>query len=268
MQDAAFLLPPHSSLLEPIGGCPPDDYMIPRSYLAGLILSNDGTSPNTVLDISAGQCVDSTNAFVINLAAFTKSTGGSWAAGSGSNGMGTGLTIANSTWYHVFAIIKGGNPDVYFDTSVTAANAPAGTTAFRRIGSFLTNGSAQIIAFTQNGDEFAWVTTVEDVNTATWSTGPTLQTLTVPTGVRVNALFGVFALYVSAGRALIVYPPDAGSGSGATIVNVQPASTASAGLANIRTNGSAQIGLVGGANGGATYSINTYGWIDTRGRDA
>jgi len=107
MQDAAFLLPPHSSLLEPIGGCPPDDYMIPRSYLAGLILSNDGTSPNTVLDISAGQCVDSTNAFVINLAAFTKSTGGSWAAGSGSNGMGTGLTIANSTWYHVFAIIKG-----------------------------------------------------------------------------------------------------------------------------------------------------------------
>src|SRR5258708_1490642 len=122
---------------------------LPRSYLAGLTLANDGVSPNTVLDIAAGTCDDSTHVVSITIAAFTKTTGGAWVAGAGQPGMGTGLTIANTTWYHVFAILNAGAPDVYFDTSVTAANSAAGTTQFRRIGSFLATGAAGILAFSQ-----------------------------------------------------------------------------------------------------------------------
>jgi hypothetical protein len=51
-----------------------------QSYLAGLQLSNDGTLPNAVIDISAGVCTDSTNATFIKLGAFTKNTGGTWIA--------------------------------------------------------------------------------------------------------------------------------------------------------------------------------------------
>ncbi len=42
--------------------------------IAGLILSNDGVSPTTVLDVEAGLAADSTNAANISIGAFTKST--------------------------------------------------------------------------------------------------------------------------------------------------------------------------------------------------
>ncbi|MDE3023858.1 MAG: hypothetical protein KGI54_18735, partial [Pseudomonadota bacterium] len=122
----------------------------------GFLLSNDGTSPNTVLDIAAGSRPDSTFTVQITGTAFTKNTTGTWVAGTGNAGMGTGLTIAASTWYHVFAIINSGSYDVYFDTSTTAANAPPGTTAHRYIGSFLTDASAHIIVFNQVGQQFKW----------------------------------------------------------------------------------------------------------------
>ena len=68
-----------------------------RSLLAGLTLSNDSGTPNSVLDIAAGACADSTNAVPIIGTAFTKSTAGSWVAGTGNNGMGSGLSVAPST---------------------------------------------------------------------------------------------------------------------------------------------------------------------------
>ena len=48
----------------------PIPYM--RGFIGGLTLSNDSGSPNTVLDISAGDCMDSTNAVFIALSAFRK----------------------------------------------------------------------------------------------------------------------------------------------------------------------------------------------------
>lgn len=240
-----------------------------RSYLAGLTLSNDGTTPNSVLDISAGICTDSTNVVSINLGAFTKSTAGSWAAGSGSNGMGTGLTIASTTWYHVFAIINSGASDVYFDTSVTAANAPSGTTAFRRIGSFLTDGSAHIITFSQNGDEFLWRTPVSNLNdSSSFPTSLTLLTLTVPTGIKVNALFAA-----AMGAASVVYisflSPDVTGTWGGTSssLNFGANSGFGSGQFSIRTNTSGQVNWIGSAVGSSpTRVVWTSGWIDSRGK--
>ena len=111
----------------------------------------------TTMTVAAGQAMSSDGTTMMFLAsAMTKSTAGTWVAGNNQNGMGTGLTIANTTWYYVFEILNAGAIDIYFDTSVTAANAPAGTTKSRRIGSFLTNGSAQIVSFIQNGNRFDW----------------------------------------------------------------------------------------------------------------
>ena len=150
----------------------------------GFLISNDGTTPNTVLDITAGSRPDSTFTAQITGSAFNKNTTGTWVAGTGNAGMGAGLTIAASMWYHVFAIINSGSYDVYFDTSPTAANAPAGTTAHRYIGSFLTNASAQISPFLQVGNLFTWETPFADLSSGS-ATTPTLITLSVPSGFSV-----------------------------------------------------------------------------------
>ncbi len=179
-----------------------------NGFINGFTLANDGTTPNTVLDEAAGYAADSTNAVMITGTAFKKSTAGTWAAGSGANGMGTGLTIAASTWYHVFAIINGGSYDVYFDTSPTAANAPAGTTAFRYIGSFRTNASSQILAFTQWGQKFKWASNVNDLASGT-ATSQTSITLTTPPGFITYPLVILQYSDTTVGGHASLYPSNA-----------------------------------------------------------
>jgi hypothetical protein len=89
------------------------------------VLSNDSTTPNSVLDIAAGVANDSTNAVQIKIGAFIRSTQGAWAAGSTSNGKGNWLTITASTWYHVCQTPNGGTPDLWSDTSPTCRAASA-----------------------------------------------------------------------------------------------------------------------------------------------
>lgn len=247
-----------------------------RGYIGGLTLSNDGGAPNTKLDIAAGTCIDSTNATNITLGAFTKTTAGSWAAGTGNNGMGQGLTIANSTWYHVFAIINAGTPDVYFDTSVSAANKPASTTAFRRIGSFKTNGSAQIIAFSQRGNRFDWGTPVVEFTGTPGVTTAVTQTLVgIPLGVAVEAILSGSigdnaatnpGIYISS----LLQADVAANGASAITAEIgaPPAVTALAAFAGIRivTNTSQQIRR---RINSTTTAVNIIcdGYVDPRGTD-
>lgn len=255
--------------LNAIVGC----LAVPRSYLAGLTLSNDGTSPNTVLDVAAGMAADSSNATYISLSStLTKATQGAWAAGANSNGMGTGLTIAANTWYHVFAIVNNSSPDVYFDTSATAANAPSGTTAFRRIGSFKTDGSAHILAFSQNGDEFLWRTPINDVNVSNLSTSVTNYTLSVPTGVQTIAHTRGYAVSASSVANMLCSSLDE---TGSTASNSPTGnlnltfSVANDGIGyqrDVRTNTNAQEQCVSSA-AATIYVEDTYGWTDRRGRD-
>lgn len=240
-------------------------YGMPRGSLGGLGLSR---SSATVLGIAAGECLDSTNVVGIYLAAFTKSTAGAWAAGSAGNGMGNGLTIANSTWYHVFAILNAGAADVYFDTSITAANKPTGTTHFRRIGSFLTNGSAQIIAFKQIGDDFFWTVPVN--NYSATGTGGTV-TLTVPTGLNVKANVRVLGTVGAIGaRNIVLHSLDQtamtpNTPGGNISISWGAETTQGAGEVDVWTNTSAQIALV--ASGSTNLELTTNGWSDRRGRD-
>lgn len=247
----------------------------PRSYLAGFGLSNDGVTPNTILDIAAGFCLDSTNATGIPGAAFTKSTGGSWAAGSGGNGMGNGLTIANTTWYHVFAIINAGAYDVYFDTSATAANKPASTTAFRRLGSVLTDSSAHIVAFIQIGDRFYWLTPVADVNATSTGTLAVTRTLTVPTGIIVFPIMNCVVTETSGASELVYLSALSQTDVAASSSNAQVAIFAggnsaqtAAEVSNVATNTSAQIRSRAATGSSSTiFNINTVGWRESRGRD-
>jgi hypothetical protein len=243
------------------------------NHIGGLTLSNDSGTPNSVLDIAAGSAMDSTNAALIPLGAFTKSTAGAWASGTAGNGMGNGLTITASTWYHVFLANNGGIPDVFFDTSVTGANRPSAITdaKIRRIGSFRTDASAHILKFTQIGNNFTWFASTLDVNAGGVSTSPGTETLTVPGGVKVVANILVYLVSSSASQyGILIQSPDqnpveAGSAAGlftlATTSAVQVSSSMQVG-----TNTISQIGISGDIGSALTVYINTVGWTDYRGQ--
>lgn len=241
-----------------------------RSFLAGFTLSNDGTSPNTVLDVAAGQCADSTNAVLINGTAFTKSISGAWVAGTGQNGMGVGLTATASTWYHVFAIINNTNYDVYFDTSITGANAPAGTTALRRLGSIKLDGSVHILAFVQFGDEFLWKTGPTDVSVTSQTTSAVLYTLSVPPGIQTRARVRTSGGGPASAYSVLLTSPDetdqAPSISGVPYTFLGAANATNGAEALVRTNTSQQIRARASAALSSEFQIQTYGWFDDRGK--
>lgn len=249
-------------------------YQLPalRGFLGGCGMANDVSNPNTVIDTAACQVTSDDATMAMVLAAFTKSTG-AWALGTGNGCLDTG-SIAASAWYSLFVIERPdtGVVDELCSLSATSPTLPSNYTKQRRVGSFKTAGSA-IVAFVQNSNEFLWKASTFDVGTIPLTTA-VLAALTVPTGVKVNALFRAAYVDATNASALIFTSPDendqgagVGGGAGASIASPQTTIPfSSAGNYNIRTNTSAQIRYrANGTTSNAIY-ISTYGWVDTRGQ--
>lgn len=244
-----------------------------RSYLAGCTLSTAGGSGT--MSIAAGSCADTTNAASMVLAAIAKTTAG-WAVGTANGGLDTG-SIANSTWYSFYVIkrVDTGVVDVIFSTSASTPTLPANYTLFRRIGSGKTDGSAHWIAFIQDGDYVRWSASVLDVNTTNPGNSAISSTLTVPTGVNVQALCNVQLTSGTTSALLqlsdLAAADEAPSDTAAPLSQIRTSSTigVSSTSVQIRTNTSAQIRYRMGAGDGSTVvRIATLGWLDRRGRDA
>jgi hypothetical protein len=137
-----------------------------RNFRAGLTLANNGSGVQSI-SISPGQAVDSTNAIFMSLGStYYKTLASAWASGAGSSGspkggLDTGSVAAN-TWYHVFLIYGTSGTDVLFTkynssgAALPTPTLPSGYTYYRRIGSILTDGSSNVLAFTQVGHWFWW----------------------------------------------------------------------------------------------------------------
>lgn len=243
-----------------------------RSYLSGCGLSTAGNS--ATMSIAAGSATDSTNVDMMVLAAIAKTTS-AWAVGTGNGGLDTS-SIANNTWYHFYVIkrVDTGVVDVLFSTSATSPTMPANYTLKRRIGSGLTNGSAQWVAFTQDGDLFQWAASVLDVSAVSISaTTASSYTLTsTPLGVNVIALFrSTFAQGATTNSFFLwtdlATNDEAASSDNASTHSLNAGDTITSTVLQVRTNTSSQIrGRCTAANG--TINARTYGWIDRRGRDS
>jgi len=247
------------------GGKPID---APRGWIDGLTLAPNATNPTTQIDIAPGQARDSTNATIMELTAtLTKGLNAAWAAGSGNGGLFSG-TVAANTWYHAFLIEKDadGSIDAGFDTSVAAANRPAGYSRYRRIGSIATDSAASISPFIQWGDVF------HTPQSTAYSGGQRVMaalTLAVPPGVRVLPLLSAHVGVTSSAQGIVTLAPGddltltrrffefnatSGNGSGA---GVGPP-----------TDTSQRIGLEVGGSGAPSVDLWVNGCIDPRGRDA
>jgi hypothetical protein len=242
-----------------------------RAYLAGCTMSTAGSS--ATMSIAAGIAMDSTNAAMMTLAALGKTTS-AWAVGTGNGGIDTGA-IANSTWYHFYVIRRPdtGVVDVIFSTSASAPTLPASYTQYRRIGSGKTNGSAQWTKFVQVGDEFLWDVGVLDVNSTTQSSTAVLYTLSVPTGVQVQAFYNAISSDAGTPSLLFTSPDESDQAPSATaaplnsVNGISNATGNTGGEYRTRTNTSAQIRVRATASV-AFFRIATRGWVDARGRNA
>lgn len=188
-------------------------------YLAGGTLSNDATSPNTVLDIAQTQATSDDGAVSIVLPATTK-TLGSFTAGSGNGCLDTG-TVAAGTWYWVEAISKSGGsaPDVLCTISPTAPTYPSGYTEKRALGAIFTcdvvecaSSSTNIAKFVQRGTRVYFSNTqlnsAPDIYTTTLGTSSALFTLPhVPPNAIVKPLCR-YTIASSASATVTLTSPD------------------------------------------------------------
>lgn len=112
-------------------------------YINGFGISNDATTPNTVLDIAAGSCLDSTGTFQLNNNAVIKIN----AAVNGLNGLDTG-TFAASKVYAVYLVwdpVTLQTPGAMISLSLTAPLLPFGYSAFLLIGYATSDSSTHFL---------------------------------------------------------------------------------------------------------------------------
>ena len=178
------------------GATIPEYGTIPN-YWNNLILSNDTDTAHDI-NVTAGEAADSTGETHIVLSSeITKQIDATWAAGDDAGGMNDGEAVGNDTWYHyhMLSSADGSTVDFGFDTSITAANLladtaviAAGLTLYRRIGSVLTDGSANILAFYMEPDRtVVWDAFAQDIALTDGGTSAVTNTISTPLGIRTKA---------------------------------------------------------------------------------
>lgn len=252
-------------------------YRFPRGYINRLTISNNVTDATNDIDTTAGECRDSTDTLNITPGALTKRLDATYAAGTGNGGR-FDTSISDGTW-HVFAIGNGTTNDIGLSKSLNPSgepNFPSGY-SYRRIGSIV-RVSGAVKAFVQDGDRFSWAAPVADVSVANPGTSAVTRTLTVPTGIRVEAVLsvgggGLSATTESPQGVLIsdLAVPDAAPNSAnfTFYADIGSAVIFVLGVSQVRcfTNTSGQVrSRLQRSATNTTLFINTYGWIDTRGR--
>jgi hypothetical protein len=224
----------------------------------GCAIANNATTPARDIDVLAGRRrSDDDGADIVLAAAMTKRADQTWAAGTGNGGMQSGQSKVASKWYDVFLIYNPTGPafDIQFCRMDTAFVFPTGYTKKRRLGSFRTNGSSNIIAFLQDGDYFWWA------NPVTESTTAGTITLTVPGG-SLNGAVKVKPIVYTTGT-------HTGDPSYSAAVNWGyvggTANKSIYGQGVCQANTSSQVLFSPAAD--TIDIIQTAGWIDNRGRD-
>lgn len=237
-------------------------------YIHGLQMSAPGGT--NALTIGIGAASDSSGSHLIILTPSMTKTSDGWVAGSGG-GYDYGGTSADG-WYHWYVIFNptSGAVDAIFSANPTTPGLPSGFTHYRRIGSAKLPDGANWTGFTQRGDEFLLDVPVLDLSATAAGTTGTLVALTVPSGIKVDALYTGFAQFNSPGLYLKYSSPDvsnqAASGSNFDfVVTASGSDTNKTSQLRTRTNTSRQIRMRSDGAGLVTLII-TNGWIDTRGR--
>lgn len=249
------------------------------NYLSGLGTQPNASVPGTRIDIAAGVATDSTNARILRLASgLTKRLDAAWSAGSGNGGWDTGSAPSNGSYYvHLIMRPDTGAVDVLLSASPTSPTLPANYSYFRRIHAGVIQSSS-IRKYLQVGDRNWWDVPVLDINTTNPGTSAITATLTVPTGIVVEAdvFMGIRADASDGPNAALLtalaQADTAPNASGIRSISTGTINAGSddwvAGEFSVLTNTSGQVRYRFSKSDAFTiFTMVTNGWRDTRGRD-
>jgi hypothetical protein len=140
-----------------------------------LICRNDGTTPNSKINLTADEVILKTSAGVpfivsgVSVSAVTSSTG--------AGGLDTG-SVATSTFYAVWVISNATTTALLLSVSFTAPALPTGYVYKALVGALRTDGSSNLIKFNQFNSKISIVATNVLANVSATSAG-TFQSLSV-----------------------------------------------------------------------------------------
>lgn len=271
--------------------------VLPRGYIAGCGLSNNISDANNDIDFAEGICRDSSNTVNMTVAAATKQIDANWVAGNTGGMRYSGAGITNTT-YHLYSATKadgtegkyaypataGTDPDssAFIATVIAALQAETGGADYlyaRRLGSILRETISavdKIVPFVQDGEVFTRKAIASDIAATHPGTSAVSRTLSIPLGLRVQAILHAGINANSSGTAPIGLLSDLSVDDEAPSVstgNISGGVSGNAGTLNecrIMTNRSGQIRsrVSYSEAGNVRLYINTRGWIDARGKDA
>lgn len=238
-------------------------------YVQGFTLSNNVADAANDIDIAVGKALRG-DALVSSASVLTKRLDATFTAGNNGGGLDTGVKAISAT-YHIHALrrLVDGVCDAVFSLSATAPTVPAGYVRVQRLGAIRTDNSGNIRPFVQSGNRFLLATMVNDVNDTTLGNTAKLYALTVPFGVKVEALYRAATYDGVGGVGFVMFTsPDESDQAAAA----QGPMTLSGAVQNGRgggefgtiTNLSSQIRAR--ADGSALplqeFYIHTFGWND------
>lgn len=249
------------------GSCSPVSAISLNNAITGLGLTRTSTA---VITVAAGQAADSTNAALMTTAGGTVTF-----SSSGSiNHLDTG-TVAINSWYAMLLIAHSDGSSVNLLATLETAGTPISPTLpsgygiYRYIGSVQTDGSANLLSFTQRGPTFYRAAAATDVSGSNGATTAVLKTLSVPLSVQVQPLFRATPTSSTAANQHIVFssPDEPDSAPSSTYYDIVTADTSNILPATLMpgvvylTNTSGQIRTRSDASS-LTYNITTRGWVD------
>jgi hypothetical protein len=215
------------------------------SGLPGVTISNDGSYPNSEMDVVAAG-----SSFTVSIT-----------SSGGVNKLDTG-TVANSTWYYLWVISNGTTTGGLFSLSSTAPTMPSGYIYKKLIGAVYVNSSGNFISIKQQGNK---VTTTETTVATAPSAGYAAVNLSafVPTIAR--KVSGTLTIQnTTSGYATDIYVAADVNGLGQRIysyTNASGATTGYVGYDQVIWNGSQQIFWSYAVSGGSMIaSISRSGW--------
>jgi hypothetical protein len=237
----------------------------PNLYINGFTITNDPTTPNTMIDIGAGAARDSTNVndIVVNTTTSIINT-----AVNGLNGLDTG-TLAASTWYAIWAISSSNNkasPGFLLSLSYSAPTLPFAYDSIRRIGSVLTDGSSHILKMYSYGARGAPIVFWDAVFTSlnglahASSYGPISLATAMPPSSQIAILNWLFTP-AAAGNTVLLRPTGSTSTANQALTGSVTAQH-NGGQIWLNTNASQSIDYITTSSSDALY-LYTAGYVES-----
>lgn len=238
----------------------------PWKYANGLRITNDGTTPDEIIDIAVGSIMDSTGVYQIEVDSVLSPD----ITDDGLNGLDTG-TVAASTVYAVHLVadpVTQQAVGAMFSLSATAPLLPFGYSVFALIGYVVTDATSDILlgywtAGNSGRRTFMYDAPIATAITAGADTSYTAVTLTTFVPAQINTpVYIAYDMTPAAASRIMSLTPFAGTGdafsatSQVTAVHV----TGNAYVLSTLDSGAPKIKYKWSAGGGDAVALNVAGY--------